>query len=295
MHLEYMKEALKEAQKAFEMDEVPVGAIVVYRGNIVGRGHNLRESLQDPLAHAEIMAIKEASKKLKTWKLNECTLYVTLEPCIMCAGAIIQARVGKVVYGAKDLKGGALGDNLNILEYTGFNHYPKVENDVLAEPSRKVLKQYFKEKRNNQMKIRKIETQDQLEIAKQIRTKVFVEEQKVDPSLEYDEYDSIDRSDVFHILAMINNEAVATLRLIKEGKTLKVGRVAVLKDYRKQGIGMKIMHYAEKYACNNGFETLVLGAQLQAIPFYEANGYVAYGDIYMDADIEHRMMKKSCK
>ncbi len=295
MDEKYMNLALKGAMNAYKLDEVPIGAVIVHNDQVIAEAHNLRETDQNPIAHAEILAIKKASEVLGTWKLNECTLYVTLEPCIMCAGTIIQSRIGKVVFGSYDAKGGAMGSPLNILEYKGFNHYPEVVGGILEDESKKLIQQYFKEKRETKMKIQKIDNEAQFEMAKMIRTKVFVEEQAVDPDIEYDEYDDITRTDVIQIIATVKGNPVATLRLIAKDKTLKVGRVAVLKEYRKQGIGLRMMHYAEKYACNNGFKQLELGAQLTAIPFYEASGYEAYGDIFLDANIEHKMMKKRCK
>lgn len=295
MHELYMKEALIEAKKAFALDEVPVGAVVVYQNKIIARGHNLREKTQNPLKHAEIIAIEQASQYLGTWKLNECSLYVTLEPCIMCAGSLIQSRVGTVVFGAKDPKGGSFGSSIHLNDIEGFNHRPILISGVLEEDCSNLLKDYFKQKREEAVKVRRIETQEAFEQAKLVRKIVFVDEQKVDPEIEYDEYDELNRHDVIHLSAIIQNETVGTLRLIKKGDTLKVGRVAVLKTHRKQGIGLKLMDYAQKYACNNGFQYLELGAQLSAIPFYEKSGYEAYGPIFLDANIEHRMMKKRCR
>lgn len=295
MHETYMNEALKEAKKAYELDEVPVGAVIVYQNRIIARSHNLRENKQNPLAHAEMLAINEASEVLGTWKLNECILYVTLEPCIMCAGSIIQSRIGTVVFGAKDPKGGSMGSHIDLMDIKGFNHYPQIVEGILKEETSNLLKQYFKEKRDNKCVISVIKNQEEFKLAKAIRETVFVHEQNVDPDIEYDEYDSINRDDVIHLIAKIKNEAAGTMRLIKNDKTIKVGRVAVRKEWRGHGIGLKMMHYAEKYACNNGFDILELGAQLTAIPFYEKSGYKSYGEIFLDADIEHKMMKKRCR
>lgn len=295
MHETFMNEAINEAYKAYLFDEVPVGAVIVYENQIISRAYNLRERTQNPMAHAEVLAIEEASKVLGTWKLNECTLYVTLEPCIMCAGSIIQSRIGTVVYGAEDNKGGAMGEKLNILDIAAFNHKPTIIKGILEQDCTEILKQFFKERREKQVKIKRIETETEFNDAKYIRNTVFVEEQAVDANIEYDAYDDINRNDVIHILAKIQDKSVATLRLILIDKKVKVGRVAVLKEFRKQGIGLKMMAYAERYACNNGFDSLELGAQVSAIPFYEASGYEAYGDIFLDADIDHKMMKKKCR
>ena len=122
-----MKLALKEAQKAFIKDEVPIGAVIVLYGKVIARGYNLRETKQKSTAHAEIVAIEKACKKLGTWRLENCELYVTLEPCPMCAGAILQSRIKKVIYGALDPKGGSIQSVMNMYETKGYNHYPEIE------------------------------------------------------------------------------------------------------------------------------------------------------------------------
>lgn len=149
MHLKYMKSAIKEAIKAKDIDEVPIGAVIVYQDKIIARGHNLRETKQCSTAHAEIIAIEKACKKLKSWRLEDCTLYVTLEPCPMCSGAIIQSRVKKVVYGAKDPKGGCIESNMKMLEVPGFNHYPETIAGVCEEECSLLLKEFFKNKRKS--------------------------------------------------------------------------------------------------------------------------------------------------
>ncbi len=143
----FMKKALEEAQKAFELDEVPVGAVVVRYGEIISTGFNLRESQKDALAHAELIAIREACKKLGGWRLIDCELYVTLEPCAMCAGAILQARIDKVYLGAMDPKGGAAGSVLNLFKDYHFNHSCQVEYGILQEECSQILKDFFKRKR----------------------------------------------------------------------------------------------------------------------------------------------------
>lgn len=145
----FMKEALKEAQKAAAKGEVPIGAVVVREGKIIGRGHNLRESLNDPTAHAEIIAIKKAARKFKNWRLNGCTLYVTVEPCLMCAGAIVLARLEKVVYGAKDPKAGAVSSLYEVLDDRRLNHRVKeVKGGILEEECAAILKEFFKDLRD---------------------------------------------------------------------------------------------------------------------------------------------------
>ena len=143
----YMKQALKEAEKAYEKLEVPVGAIIVKDGKIIARAYNQKESKTDTTKHAEILAIQKASKKLKSWRLIDCEMYVTLEPCTMCAGAIIHSRIKKVYIGAMDEKTGAVGSVLNLFEDYKFNHKPEVEKGILKEDCESLLKQFFKELR----------------------------------------------------------------------------------------------------------------------------------------------------
>ncbi len=145
---EYMKEAIHEAKKAYLLDEVPVGAVIVKDNIIVGRGHNLREQAKQSINHAEIMAIQDACKTLKSWRLDGCTIYVTLEPCIMCAGAIMQARIEKLIYGATDANGGCIDSVLNLYEQQGFPHYPIHISGVEEELCAQLLTQFFKEKRS---------------------------------------------------------------------------------------------------------------------------------------------------
>ena len=144
-----MKEALKEAKKAELIDEVPIGCVIVKDDKIIARGHNQRETKQSPIGHAEIIAINKASKKLNSWRLEGCDIYVTLEPCIMCSGAIIQSRINKVYYGASDPKGGALGSSINVLEANNINHHPEVISGVLKEECSSIITNYFKAKRQS--------------------------------------------------------------------------------------------------------------------------------------------------
>lgn len=143
----FMLEAMKQAKKAKLIDEVPIGCVIVKDGCIIARGHNLREKKQISTAHAEIIAIEKACKKLGTWRLEDCDLYVTLEPCPMCSGAILQARIKRVIYGATDPKGGCIESCMNMYEIHGFNHYPEVNSGVLEEECSQLLKEFFKKKR----------------------------------------------------------------------------------------------------------------------------------------------------
>ncbi len=145
----YMKEALKQAKKAYEKEEIPVGAIIVKDHKIIARAYNEKEYKLDTTKHAEILAIQKASKKLNSWRLTDCDMYVTLEPCSMCAGALIQSRIKKVYIGTMDKKTGACGSVLNLLEDYTFNHHVEAETGILAEECEKILKQFFKELREN--------------------------------------------------------------------------------------------------------------------------------------------------
>lgn len=142
-----MKEALKQAQKAYDKLEVPVGAVIVKDGKIIAKAYNQKEDKKDTTNHAEILAIKKASKKLDSWRLLDCDMYVTLEPCSMCAGALIQSRIRKVYIGASDEKTGACGSVLNLLEDFKFNHKVEIEKGVLKEECENLLKKFFKELR----------------------------------------------------------------------------------------------------------------------------------------------------
>ncbi len=143
----FMKQALIEAKKAYKIDEVPIGAVVVCNGEIIGRGYNQREKKQDPTAHAEIIAIKKAAKNLKDWRLEECSIYVTVEPCIMCAGAIQKARIKRLVYGAKSDKDGAFGTLIDVLQNEELNHQLEVVSGIMAKESKILLKDFFKKLR----------------------------------------------------------------------------------------------------------------------------------------------------
>lgn len=139
-----MKLAIKEAKKAEAIDEVPIGAVIVYQDQVIGRGYNQRERKQSSLAHAEILAIHEANKELNSWRLEGATLYVTLEPCQMCAGALIQSRIKRVVYGASDYKAGCAGSLMNLLEENQFNHQVEVTRGVMQAETSAMLTNFFK-------------------------------------------------------------------------------------------------------------------------------------------------------
>ncbi len=148
----YMKEALKAAQDAYDAGEVPIGAVIVHNGEIIGRGFNRRNTEGNPLCHAEIIAINEAAHFMGDWRIEECTMYVTVEPCPMCAGAIVQARIPRVVYGAKNPKAGCAGSVLDVLNEPKLNHQVDVTEGVLKEECAAMMKEFFKRFRKKEKK-----------------------------------------------------------------------------------------------------------------------------------------------
>ncbi len=143
----FMRMALEEAQLAFSEEEIPIGAVVVCDGRVIAKAHNMREQLKDPTAHAEILAMREAARYLGGWRLHRCDLYVTIEPCPMCAGAIVQARIKNLVFGASDEKAGCCGTVYNLLDEAKFNHRVPVTKGVLQEECAKMMSDFFKRKR----------------------------------------------------------------------------------------------------------------------------------------------------
>ncbi len=146
-HDEFMREALIEAQKAYDIGEVPIGAVVVKQGVIIGRGHNQKETTNNPVAHGEIMAIQEAAKHLGSWRLSECDIYVTLEPCSMCAGAMVLARIKRLYIGTEDPKTGACGSVFNIAESYHLNHQIQISFGLMKQECQDLIKKFFKELR----------------------------------------------------------------------------------------------------------------------------------------------------
>ena len=151
----YMKEALKQAKKAYDLNETPIGCVIVHEGKIIARGYNRRNTDKNTLSHAELNAIKKASKKLGDWRLEGCTMYVTLEPCQMCAGALMQSRIDRVVIGSMNPKAGCAGSVLNLLEMDGFNHKVEVIRGVLQEECSSMLSDFFKELREKKKMLKK--------------------------------------------------------------------------------------------------------------------------------------------
>ncbi len=144
----YMEEALRSAQRAFEAGEVPIGAVVVCENKIIARGHNRSITDNDPTAHAEILALREAGAAMSNYRLVDCTLFVTLEPCAMCAGALVHARIRRVVYGARDPKAGADGSVMQVLNHPGLNHHTEVQSGVLAGRCTELLQSFFRQRRS---------------------------------------------------------------------------------------------------------------------------------------------------
>lgn len=148
----YMKEAIRQAKKAYAIGEVPIGCVIVYEDRIIGRGYNRRTTDKNTLAHAELIAIRKASKRIGDWRLEGCTMYVTLEPCQMCSGAIVQSRMSRVVVGCMNPKAGCAGSILNLLQMEEFNHQVELETGVLKEACSQMMKTFFKELRESKKK-----------------------------------------------------------------------------------------------------------------------------------------------
>lgn len=151
----FMKEAIRQAKKARALEEVPIGCVIVCDGKIIARGYNRRNTDKNTLSHAELNAIRKASKKLGDWRLEGCTMYVTLEPCQMCAGALVQSRIDRVVIGSMNPKAGCAGSVLNLLEMDGFNHKVEVEQGVLQEECSSILSDFFRELREKKKMLKK--------------------------------------------------------------------------------------------------------------------------------------------
>lgn len=150
MQQKFMREAIKQAKKAYAIDEVPIGCVIVYEGKIIAWGYNRRTTDKNTLSHAELNAIRKASKKLGDWRLDDCEMYVTLEPCQMCAGAIVQARIKRVYIGCMNPKAGCAGSVLNLLQVEKFNHQVEIETGILEEECSSMIKEFFRELRKKQ-------------------------------------------------------------------------------------------------------------------------------------------------
>lgn len=159
----YMKEAIRQAKKAWKLEEVPIGCVIVHEGKIIGRGYNRRTTDKNVLAHAEIQAIRKACRKMGDWRLEDCTLYVTLEPCQMCAGAIVQARIPRVVAGCMNPKAGCAGSILNLLQMPEFNHQAELTTGVLEAECAELMKGFFRELREKQKRKKEKEQKEETE------------------------------------------------------------------------------------------------------------------------------------
>lgn len=159
----YMKAAIREAKKAAAINEVPIGCIIVHQDKVIARGYNRRIVDKNVLSHAEIIAIRKACKKMGDWRLEDCTMYITLEPCPMCAGAIVQARIPKVVMGCRNPKAGCAGSVLDILHQSGLNHQVETETGILEDECSKILKNFFKTLRQTKEMARKLRSEEVLE------------------------------------------------------------------------------------------------------------------------------------
>ncbi len=292
-HEDYMRQALELAQLAYSKGDIPIGALIVKDGQVLSKAYNTRENDNRATGHAEILAIEKAADLLGTWNLSGCTLYVTVEPCPMCAGAAIQTRIDTIVFGCDEPNSGSFGSIVD-LSLKNYNHKPEIVRNVLNEECSLLMKQFFIEKRKENIVVKRI-SEDNWESYLDVRKKVFVEEQNVSLEEEIDDLDGLNVEGVIHIGAFKDKRVIGTARLISNKDTLVVGRVSVLKEYRNQGVGNKIMKYAQVQAENNGYSYLALGAQLTAIPFYQKSGYVEFGDEYLDANIKHMNMKKKLK
>jgi tRNA(adenine34) deaminase len=155
VHEKYMKEAIKQARKAYRLNEVPIGCVIVYEDKIIARAYNKRNTKKNTLAHAEIIAINKASKVIGDWRLEDCSMYITLEPCPMCAGAIVQSRMKDVIVGSMNPKAGCAGSVINLLQMESFNHQVQLELGILEEECSNMLKEFFKELRESKKLVKK--------------------------------------------------------------------------------------------------------------------------------------------
>ena len=161
----YMKEALRQAKKAYALGEVPIGCVIVHEGKIIGRGYNRRNTDKNTLAHAEITAINKASRVIGDWRLEGCTMYVTLEPCQMCSGALVQSRIDEVVIGCMNPKAGCAGSVMNLLQIEGFNHQVKITEGILEEECSEMLSAFFRELREKKKQAKMLKKQEAVRLA----------------------------------------------------------------------------------------------------------------------------------
>ncbi len=290
-----MREALLLADEAGTAGEVPIGAIVVIAGQIVGRGMNgvIRDG--DTTAHAEVVALRDTFRTINNYRVPGATIYTTVEPCAMCAGAIIHARLSRVVWGAPDLKFGAAGSVIDLFAETRLNHHARdVVGGVFAVESARRMKTFFASRRGSiaapatmkpEFKVKTATWPDDMATLKAIRFEVFVEEQKVPADEEIDANDPLS----IHAIVWSNGKAAACGRLLPDGH---IGRMAVRKPFRGLGVGGLVLQHLIERARQRRDVDVVLSAQKHAIGFYEKFGFVAEGDEYLDCNIPHRDMRK---
>jgi tRNA(adenine34) deaminase len=289
---DFMQEALAEARAAAAAGEVPIGAVVVIDGRIVGRGGNRVLRDQDTTAHAEIVALRDAFRHLRNYRLPGAIVYSTVEPCAMCAGALLHARVSRLVWGAPDPKFGAGGSIVNLFAEARLNHHMReVAGGLCAEGAARLLRDFFAAKRRSTgtdaadtLSVRTATWPDDQATLKAIRFEVFVEEQGVPAELEVDEHDPVS----IHAIAWKGGEAAGCGRLLPDGH---IGRMAVRKPWRSRGVGAAILAHLIDRARQRGDCEVVLSAQTHAIGFYQRFGFVAEGDEYLDCGIPHRDMR----
>jgi|GEM_PF-137557 len=291
----FMREALALADEAAAAGEVPIGAVVVVAGQIAGRGMNRVIRDGDTTAHAEIVALRDTFRAINNYRVPGATVYTTVEPCAMCAGALMHARVGRVVWGAPDAKFGAAGSVVDLFAESRLNHHARsLLGGVCAAESAQRLKTFFASKRDpivtaSMMKpLFKIKTAtwpDDMSALKDIRFEVFVQEQGVPAEEEIDANDPLS----IHAIAWSDGAAAACGRLLPDGH---IGRMAVRKPYRGQGVGAMVLEHLIERARQRGDREVVLSAQTHAVGFYEKFGFAAYGAEYLDCNIPHRDMRK---
>lgn len=288
----FMHEALSLADDAAAAGEVPIGAVVVVAGQIVGRGMNSVIRDGDATAHAEIVALRDAFRSVNNYRVPGATIYSTVEPCAMCAGSIIHARLSRVVWGAPDLKFGAAGSVIDLFAEPRLNHHARaVVGGVFAEESALRLKTFFAGRRElpattkPEFKVKTATWFDDMATLKAIRFEVFVEEQNVPAEEEIDAFDPLS----IHAIAWANGKAAGCGRLLPDGH---IGRMAVLKSFRGCGVGALVLQHLMERARQRGDPEVVLSAQTHAIGFYEKFGFAVEGGIYLDCNIPHRDMRK---
>ncbi len=290
-----MRDALALADEAAVAGEVPIGSVVVVAGQIVGRGMNRVIRDGDTTAHAEIVALRDAFRRINNYRAPGATVYTTVEPCAMCAGALLHARVGRVVWGAPDPKFGAAGSVTDLFANERLNHHARqVLGGVGADAAAARLKQFFSDKRISgcpmkslpaTVKVKTASWPDDAATLKAIRFEVFVTEQGVPAESEIDDNDP--RS--LHAIAWSDGQAAACGRLLPDGH---IGRMAVRQPFRGQGVGALVLEHLIGRARQRGDREVVLSAQTHAVGFYEKFGFIAEGSEYLDCDIPHLDMRK---